>query len=58
METLATLAERVRNRAYSSFALYDLDELEAALEEFLESVPSDAVRWQDQNLLLPMRRFG
>ena len=58
LETPATLAERVRSCAYSTFALYDRDELEVALEEFLESVPSHAVRWQDQNLLVHARRGG
>jgi SAM-dependent methyltransferase len=58
LETPATLAERVRSRAYSTFALYDRDELEVALEEFLESIPSHAVRWQDQNLLVHARRGG
>ena len=57
-ETPATLAERVRSCAYSTFALYELDELEVALEEFLDSIPSRAVRWHDQNLLVHARRSG
>jgi SAM-dependent methyltransferase len=54
--TPVMLAERVRARAYSTFAMYDPDELEHALMRFLRDIPRDGVRWQDQNLLVRVDR--
>ena len=54
--TREVLAQRVRARGYSTFSLYENDELEAALSEFLEKLASDVVRWQDRNLLVHVQR--
>ena len=53
----ARLAERVRGRAYSTFALYEPDELERALDCFLRALDgSEEVCWQDHNLLVHVKR--
>jgi ubiquinone/menaquinone biosynthesis C-methylase UbiE len=55
--TPTKLAARVRGRAYSTFALYDADELEDALDEFLQRIGTrDEVCWQDHNTLLHVQR--
>jgi SAM-dependent methyltransferase len=55
--TPARLAARVRGHAYSTFALYEPHELEAALECFLQAVNGrDEVCWQDHNLLVHVQR--
>lgn len=55
--TRAELAQRVRGHAYSTFALYQPDELDAALHQFLQALgPSDEVRWEDHNTLLHVQR--
>jgi ubiquinone/menaquinone biosynthesis C-methylase UbiE len=53
------LAERVRGHAYSTFALYDADELDDALDRFLQTIEArDEVHWQDHNLLIHVHRAG
>ncbi|HWM19979.1 MAG TPA: class I SAM-dependent methyltransferase [Ilumatobacteraceae bacterium] len=55
--TPTKLAERVRGRAYSTFALYEPDELEDALERFLKAMDDrDEVHWHDHNVLIHVRR--
>lgn len=55
--TAARLAERVRGRAYSTFALYEHDELEDALARFLRTLDGhEELCWQDQNLLVHVHR--
>jgi ubiquinone/menaquinone biosynthesis C-methylase UbiE len=57
--TPTKLAARVRGRAYSTFALYDADELEDALDSFLHGIgANDEVCWQDHNTLLHIQRAG
>jgi ubiquinone/menaquinone biosynthesis C-methylase UbiE len=57
--TPTTLAERVRGRAYSTFALYEADELEDALGRFLHGIDArDEVCWQDHNVLMYVHRAG
>jgi SAM-dependent methyltransferase len=57
--TPTKLAARVRGRAYSTFALYDADELEIALDSFLQDLGAhDEVCWQDHNTLLHVQRAG
>lgn len=52
----AWLAQQVRGRHYSTFSLYDHDDLEAALATFLEVIGDvPEVSWVDQNLLLHVR---
>ena len=54
--TAARLAERVRGGAYSTFRRYRPDELEAALERFLEHLGDRDVEWHDHNLLVHVHR--
>ncbi len=55
--TPVRLAERVRCRAYSTFILYEPDELERALDRFLRALDgSDEVCWHDHNLLVHVQR--
>lgn len=55
--TPTRLAERVRGRAYSTFALYEADELEDALDRFLQGIDvDDEVRWHDHNTLVHVHR--
>jgi ubiquinone/menaquinone biosynthesis C-methylase UbiE len=55
--TPAQLAERVRGRAYSTFALYQPDDLDEALDRFLQTIDGcDEVCWQDHNLLIHVHR--
>jgi ubiquinone/menaquinone biosynthesis C-methylase UbiE len=57
--TPTKLAARVRGRAYSTFSLYDADELENALDSFLHDLGAhDEVCWQDHNTLLHVQRAG
>lgn len=54
--TPARLAQQVRGRHYSTFALYDDEELTAALDEFLDTLADlDEVCWEDRNLLVHVR---
>jgi SAM-dependent methyltransferase len=54
----ARLVERVRGGAYSTFCRYRPDQLEAALQRFLERVGDGHVEWHDHNLLVHVRRPG
>lgn len=57
--TPTALAERVRGRAYSTFTLYEADELQDALDRFLQRIDArDQVHWQDHNLLVHVQRAG
>jgi SAM-dependent methyltransferase len=57
--TPTILAERVRGRSYSTFARYDTDELEDALDRFLQRIDArDEVCWQDHNVLAHVHRDG
>ena len=49
--TREQLRHQVENRHYSTFALYAPDELDAALDEFLDRLPP-VVEWVDENLLV------
>ena len=54
--TPARLAEQARGRHYSTFSLYDHDELTSSLDEFLEALGNtEEVTWADQNLLVHAR---
>ncbi len=53
--TLERLVEQARGRHYSTFSLYDPEVFEKALAEFRRKVQSrfsDAVEWQDENVLI------
>jgi SAM-dependent methyltransferase len=52
------LAERVRGGAYSTFGRYRPDELEDALERFLQHLDGRDVEWHDHNLLVHVQRPG
>jgi SAM-dependent methyltransferase len=54
--TAARLAERVRGGAYSTFRRYRPDELEAALDRFIEHLGDRDVEWHDHNLLVHVHR--
>jgi len=57
--TPARLTERVRGCFYSTFALYEPDELETALRRFLQTIGGrDEVCWQDHNLLVHVTQAG
>jgi SAM-dependent methyltransferase len=56
--TAARLAERVRGGAYSTFRRYPPDELENALDRFLEHLDGRDVEWHDHNLLVHVQRQG
>jgi ubiquinone/menaquinone biosynthesis C-methylase UbiE len=57
-ETPARLAQQVRGRHYSTFSLYENDELTAALDQFLGEIDgTEAVVWEDQNLLAHARSW-
>jgi SAM-dependent methyltransferase len=56
--TAARLAARVRGGAYSTFHRYRPDELEAALNRFLEHLGDRDVEWHDHNLLVHAQRPG
>ncbi len=59
--TIAQLAERVQARHYSTFSLYDEEELKNALEIFqarLNHAFHDTVEWVDENMLLVLERKG
>ena len=55
--TAARLVDRVRGGAYSTFRRYEADELEEALDSFLERVDG-VVEWHDHNLLVHVQRPG
>ena len=52
------LVERVRGGAYSTFRRYRSDELESALDRFIEHLGDGDVEWHDHNLLVHVRRVG
>ena len=59
--SLRRLCDQARSRHYSTFALYEPDEFEAALRAFADSIRSqfpdpDRVSWVDENLLLEVGR--
>ncbi len=57
--TPATLIQRVKGGAYSTFALYEPDELDQALHRFLQAIVPDTgddVTWQDHNTLVHVDR--
>ncbi len=54
--TAARLADRVRGGAYSTFHRYRPDELQAALDHFLEHLGDRDVEWHDHNLLVHVQR--
>ena len=54
--TAARLVERVRGGAYSTFRRYRPDELEVALDRFIEHLGDRDVEWHDHNLLVHVHR--
>jgi ubiquinone/menaquinone biosynthesis C-methylase UbiE len=54
--TATRLVERVRGGAYSTFSLYEPNELDDALQVFLERIDGHEVEWYDENLLVHVHR--
>jgi ubiquinone/menaquinone biosynthesis C-methylase UbiE len=55
--TRARLIDQVRHHHYSTFALYEPDELADALDRFLDNLGETTEQcWQDRNLLVHARR--
>ncbi|UCF83870.1 MAG: class I SAM-dependent methyltransferase [Desulfobacteraceae bacterium] len=59
-ETMGQLVEKVKAKHYSTFALYQDDELDDALKIFQESIrgqfqDTDRIEWFDENILLVLR---
>ncbi len=52
LATASTLRARVVGHHYSTFSLFPPDELDAALEVFLDRLDDDPVDWVDENLLV------
>ena len=63
--TLEQLIERVKAKHYSTFSLYDEDELHEALKGFQENIKrhcrdTNRIEWIDENILLILKKrtFG
>jgi ubiquinone/menaquinone biosynthesis C-methylase UbiE len=59
--TLDCLIHRVRNKHYSTFSLYEPDELERAIEGFEANLKekfgaSDTLEWVDENVMITVER--
>jgi SAM-dependent methyltransferase len=54
--TVERLRAQAEGRHYSTFSLYTPDELRACIATFLARLPSPAVSWVDEHLLVVVRR--
>lgn len=60
LSTIERLVEQVRARHYSTFSLYEEDELDGALKTFQESIrarfqDTNRIEWFDENILLVLK---
>ena len=58
--TLEQLVDKVKARHYSTFSLYEEDELDEALKEFQENIrqefqDTNRIEWYDENILLVLK---